>query len=172
MDAAQRIEQLFHAHHQRLFRLARRLSSTHEDARDLVQETFLRASERLQSSRSAVSNEEAWLVRVLVNLCRDRWRRSAVRHRMPAGAGTEHRASGEEAAVARLTIWSALQLLAPRRRAIVIMCELEELSTSSVARTLGITAVTVRWHLSRGRQELAKIIGVSRERFHQDGVEG
>lgn len=161
MDQARRLEELFDGHHQRLYRLARRLSANHDDARDLVQETYLRAAQKLASVPVGTSSEEAWLVRVLVNLCRDRWRQQAVRRRMPASAyGTETTTpSGEASVVARTTIWRALELLSPRRRAIVIMCELEGISISSVARTLGVTPVTVRWHLSRGRRDLARVIG-------------
>jgi DNA-directed RNA polymerase specialized sigma24 family protein len=35
------------------------------------------------------------------------------------------------------------------------MVELEGLGVQAVASLLGISAVTVRWHLSRGRRELA-----------------
>jgi RNA polymerase sigma-70 factor (ECF subfamily) len=161
IDRPRRLEELFDAHHQRLYRLARRLSPTRDDARDLVQETYLRAAQKLASVPAGPSSEEAWLVRVLINLCRDRWRQKAVRQRvpMPAFATPAAIPSGEAAAIARATIWRALELLSPRRRAIVIMCELEELSVASVARILGITAVTVRWHLSRGRRDLARIVG-------------
>jgi DNA-directed RNA polymerase specialized sigma24 family protein len=40
-SAAERLATLFDAHHERLYRLARRLVPTADDARDLVQETFL-----------------------------------------------------------------------------------------------------------------------------------
>src|SRR5713226_3263903 len=43
-DATERLGVLFDAHHGRLYRLARRLSPTVDDAKDLVQETFLRAA--------------------------------------------------------------------------------------------------------------------------------
>jgi len=44
VDPAIRLGALFDAHHQRLFKLARRLSRNPDDARDIVQETFLRAA--------------------------------------------------------------------------------------------------------------------------------
>src|SRR5918995_3761330 len=110
-----RLENLFDAHHQRLYRLARRLCMNVDDAKDLLQETYLRAAQNLGSIPAPTADEEAWLVRVLVNLCRDRWRRDAVRRRGqrdPVLATP----SGEAAIVAKSTIWRALQNLSPRRR--------------------------------------------------------
>ena len=161
MDQAQRLEELFDRHYQRLYRLARRLSATHDDARDLVQETYLRAAQKPTSVPAGMSSEEAWLVRVLINLCRDRWRQQAVRRRpMPAEyTAPTTTPSGEAALIARATIWRALESLAPKRRAILVMCELEGLPIPSIAHTLGVNVVTVRWHLARGRRELARIIG-------------
>src|SRR5262245_2228612 len=73
-----RLTALFDAHHRRLYRLARRLSPNADEARDLVQDTYVRAAEKLPTVPEGPSAEEAWLVRVLVNLCRDRWRSRAV----------------------------------------------------------------------------------------------
>jgi DNA-directed RNA polymerase specialized sigma24 family protein len=52
-----------------------------------------------------------------------------------------------------------LDILSPRRRAIVVMHELEGLEISSIASLLGIRAVTVRWHLLVGRRELRRALG-------------
>jgi DNA-directed RNA polymerase specialized sigma24 family protein len=44
-----------------------------------------------------------------------------------------------------------------------VMYELEGAAIPAIARLLGVTPVTVRWHLSRGRKELAKVLNASRE---------
>lgn len=161
-DAGERLSQLFDTHHQRLYRLARRLSRTTEDARDLVQDTFLRAAQAIGSVPVGAASEEAWLVRVLINVCRDSWRRTAVRRRLEPMrvAQTEMRSPNlEHALVAQATVWRALERLPPRRRAAIVLYELEGATIPAIAKLLGVTAVTVRWHLSRGRRDLARIIG-------------
>jgi RNA polymerase sigma-70 factor, ECF subfamily len=159
--AADRLGTLFDLHHPRLFRLARRLSRDAEEARDLVQETFLRAA-RSPGSIPAGRAAEAWLVRVLVNIQRDDWRRRSVQRRLdPEGEAQAARPvapDSETSFVAKTTIWRALEKLAPRRRAVIIMYELDGTGIPAIAKVLGVNAVTVRWHLSRGRKELAAMI--------------
>jgi RNA polymerase sigma-70 factor (ECF subfamily) len=156
------ITRLFDAHANRLYRLARRLVPSADDALDLVQETFLKAARsRASIPLGTTADEEAWLVRVLVNIRRDEWRRDSVRRRHDrAEARAALERDPEPAYVARSTVWSALDTLPPRRRAVIVMHELEELPTAAIASLLGISVVTVRWHLSRGRRELARRLGV------------
>jgi RNA polymerase sigma-70 factor (ECF subfamily) len=158
--AADRLAALFDAHHERLYRLARRLVPTADDASDLVQETFLKAARTPRSIPDGRADEEAWLVRVLVNIRRDQWRKAAVRkrHSNEAKHSIAASAGGEAPLIAHAAIWSALDALPPRRRAVVVMHELEELGVKDIATLLGIAAVTVRWHLSRGRRALASIL--------------
>lgn len=168
-----RVAALFDAHHQRLYRLARRLTTSADDALDLVQETFLRAARAPKSVPSGPDREEAWLVRVLINLRRDQWRKAAVqkRHdeRTPSPRAQCHAESDHGSAViARATVWRALDMLPPRRRAVVVMRELEGLAISTIASQLGISAITVRWHLSVGRRDLTRVL-TSR---HGDAHEG
>jgi len=157
-----RLAGLFDAHHQRLYRLARRLTASQDAARDLVQDTFLRVAKAPASIPAGASSEEAWLVRILVNICRDQWRRKARLER--AGergfvdmAPAPH-SSHEAALIARTTIWDALRALPPRRRAAIVLYELEDVSIADIATLLGVSAVTVRWHLSVGRKQLGRII--------------
>jgi RNA polymerase sigma-70 factor (ECF subfamily) len=64
----------------------------------------------------------------------------------------------EAALIAQTIVWRALMVLPPRRRAVVVLHEIEGASTVEIAGLLGIAAVTVRWHLARGRQQLARIL--------------
>lgn len=155
-----RVAALFDAHHQRIYRLARRLTARADDALDLVQETFLRAARAPKSVPVGAEREEAWLVRVLINLRRDQWRRAAVQRRHDAIAAPQLRAEPDHgpAVIARTTVWRALDRLPPRRRAVVVMHELEGLAVSTIASQLGISAITVRWHVSAGRRDLARVL--------------
>lgn len=160
-DVATRLAALFDLHHQRLFRLARRLSRSAEDARDLVQETFLRAARSPASIPVGERHEEAWLVRVLINICRDRWRQNAVRVRARLNGSLEAEPAfdPEPHLIAQSLVRQALQKLPPRRRAILLMYEVEGTTIPAIAKLLGVTPVTVRWHLSIGRREMAKALG-------------
>jgi RNA polymerase sigma-70 factor, ECF subfamily len=138
-----------------------------------VQETFLRAARFPNSIPVGAPNEEAWLVRVLINIRRDQWRKMSAHKRYDSAAfGGSHRVSGgrnpEAALIARTTVWQALDVLPPRRRAVIVMHELEGLSIPTIASLLGISAITARWHLSMGKHDLARALrpqmGESNER--------
>ncbi|HEX2163294.1 MAG TPA: sigma factor, partial [Thermoanaerobaculia bacterium] len=77
--AGERLAALFERHHLRLWRLARRMAADADEAGDLVQETFLRAARHAARLPAGDGPAEGWLVRTLVNLCRDRGRRLGVR---------------------------------------------------------------------------------------------
>jgi RNA polymerase sigma-70 factor (ECF subfamily) len=162
LDTAERLGQLFDTHYRRLYNLARRLTRSPDEARDAVQDTFLRAARSPQSIPYGLSHEEAWLVRVLINICKDAWRKQAVRSRVAAVPPPPIDRQGVESElVARSTIWRALEALPPRRRAILVMYEIEGAAIPAIAQLLGLRAVTVRWHLSVGRRELARVIGTT-----------
>ncbi len=169
-NPADRLSALFDTHHDRLYRLARRLAPNADDALDLVQETFLKAARSPTSIPLGLTGEEAWLVRVLVNIRRDQWRKTAVRrrHDREMSHSTSVDNDQEAALMARATVWRALDALTPRRRAVVVMHELEGLTISAIASLLGITAITVRWHLSVGRRALARVLRPQMGDTHED----
>src|SRR5262245_37585074 len=160
-DPSGRVAELFDAHHQRLFRLARRLARRPDDPADLVQETFLRVARAPERVPHGMPNEEAWLVRVLINVCRDHWRHAAVHLRAVADGkmATPGAVNPEAGLVAHATVWRALDRLSPKRRAILVLSELEGTPIGQIARLLGVAPVTVRWHLMRARREMARVLG-------------
>jgi len=160
-DRRNRLSALFDAHEERLYRLARRLAGHSDEAHDLVQETFLKAAKSWRSVPMGVASEEAWLVRVLVNIRRDQWRRTAVRNRAAGTLRAEpptYPPSLESTLIAKRAVWAALDLLHPRRRAIIVMHELEGMTHSAIAARLGLTTIAVRWNLSMARRELKTVL--------------
>jgi RNA polymerase sigma-70 factor (ECF subfamily) len=167
-----RLGNLFDTYEDKLYRLARRLSANAEDAHDLVQETFLRAARSLPSIPDG-SDARAWLVRVLVNIKRDQWRKRTVRARAAAIIGRPPdavTATAESALIAKRAVWSALDALAPRRRAIVVLSEIDGMSPQEIARLLGLAVMTVRWHLSMARRELKSALVEYLGEHHENAV--
>lgn len=155
MDDGDWLAQLFDRHQARLYRFALRLARTDDEAKDLVQDAFVRAAH----ARVPASDDEAmsWLVRVVVNLARDRWRRQRVRNAFQRFARqTSHDPTAALDAAA--TVRSALATLPPRQRAIVVLHHLEGEPVASIAATLRVAEVTVRWHLSAARKRLRERI--------------
>lgn len=126
-----------------------------------MQDTFVRAAQALATVPIGHSKEEAWLIRVLINRRRDLWRKGAVRRRAASTLQSEtvaHSATFESVLMTKRAVWAALDVLHPRRRAIVVMHELEGMPPEAIARVLGVTKMTVQWHLSMARRELRKLL--------------
>ncbi|MBP7149499.1 MAG: sigma-70 family RNA polymerase sigma factor [Acidobacteria bacterium] len=162
---ADRLAELFERSRARLFRLALRMSRDREEALDLVQEVFVRAAQRIERIPGDAAHAEAWLARTLVNLCRDRWRRSRVRGRTLPLAGCEPAAPPpEERLAAQAQVREALALLAPRTRAVVVLHVFDEASHAEIARELGMAQATVRWHLHSGLRQLRRALASAEPR--------
>jgi RNA polymerase sigma-70 factor (ECF subfamily) len=163
-EPAVRLGELFDRHRPFLDRLARRLVDGREEARDLVQETFLRAARRPARIPLGAEPERAWLVRVLINLVRDARRRQRVRARAAAARPpAPPTPSPAGAAEARALVAHGLAALSVRQRSCLVLAELEGLATPEIARQLGVAAVTVRWHLAAARRAFARAVGAPPE---------
>jgi RNA polymerase sigma-70 factor, ECF subfamily len=73
VNARDEAQELFEAHGASLFRFARVMLRTPQDAEDVVQTTFVRLLDHLGRG-GARSNLKAWLFSVTANLCRDQLR--------------------------------------------------------------------------------------------------
>jgi len=90
-------------------------------------------------------------------------REKAIKDQMRAteeefAAKTQLLRGAETALIDKQAVWGALDVLHPRRRAILVMHELEGMSRSAIASLLGITVMTVRWNLSMARRDLKQIL--------------
>lgn len=147
----------FDKHHQHLYCMALRLLGQPADAEDVLQETFLKAWRAITKKRIKPDHTKAWLTRILVNTCHDRFRRNAARPQtQPLDPNLPLNRHSESAVLANQTLQVALQQLSMKSRAVVILHELDELDTKTISQLMGMKPVTVRWHLSKGLKKLAQ----------------
>jgi RNA polymerase sigma-70 factor, ECF subfamily len=153
-----------------VYRVARRLVSTREEAEDLVQETYARAF-RSWRSFTPGTNLRAWLLRILTNLNIDRGRR---KQRAPDEQPLEEsdyflynrleQASrdgnaDEERVVERLSqddIVGALSAVPHDFRDVVVLVDIGDFTYQDAASILDIPIGTVMSRLHRGRRILKR----------------
>jgi RNA polymerase sigma-70 factor (ECF subfamily) len=161
-----------------LFNVARRLTHRDEDARDLVQETCLRAYRTFDNFRPG-TNCKAWLFTILYSIFINRYRKA---RREPEPVSIEeleerfHRTLAVETDAGAAVGWSdpeveaAFEQLPESFRDVLLLVDVEELSYEEAAAALACPVGTVRSRLFRGRQQLyaslleyARRIGYLRE---------
>jgi RNA polymerase sigma-70 factor (ECF subfamily) len=154
-----------------VYRVARRLVGSREEAEDLVQETYARAF-RSWKSFTPGTNLRAWLLRILTNLNIDRGRRQQrtpattsideagdyfLYNKLEAAAPEEN--PDEERVIERLSQDSVVEALAdvPHDfRDVVVLVDIGEFSYADAAQILDIPVGTVMSRLHRGRRILKK----------------
>jgi RNA polymerase sigma-70 factor, ECF subfamily len=151
---------------EQVYRVARRLVSTREEAEDLVQDTYARAF-RSWRSYTPGTNLRAWLLRILTNLNIDRGRRE---QRAPATQPMEEGdyflynrleesvgSDGEERVVDRLSqegVVQALSAVPHDFRDVIVLVDIGDFSYQEAAQILDIPIGTVMSRLHRGRRVL------------------
>ena len=151
-------EELFRRHHARLYRVARRGSVTEQDADDAVQDAMLRAHRGAASFRhdAAVGS---WLHRIVVNACRGRLRRNAIRPTVPLDE--QHFAPVADPAAqldVTLLVREALLRLPAEQRAAVVAVDMHGHSVAEAAALLNVAEGTVKSRCARGRARLAALL--------------
>ncbi|HEY2073414.1 MAG TPA: sigma-70 family RNA polymerase sigma factor [Gaiellaceae bacterium] len=152
-----------------VYRVARHLASSREDADELVQETYVRAF-RSWRSYTPGTNLRAWLLRILTNLNIDRGRRQ---QRTPPMQGLEANdyflydrlsesddgPTDEDKVVERLSqddIVSALSAVPHDFRDVIVLVDIGDFSYQDAAQILDIPIGTVMSRLHRGRRILKR----------------
>jgi RNA polymerase sigma-70 factor (ECF subfamily) len=155
-----------------VYRVARRLVGSREEAEDLVQQTYERAF-RAWRQFTPGTNLRAWLLRILTNLNIDRGRRQ---QRTPQTTSLDNEAGDyflynqlesqlpeenpdEERVLERLSQDSVVEALAdvPHDfRDVIVLVDIGEFSYADAAQILDIPIGTVMSRLHRGRRILKK----------------
>lgn len=139
--------------------IARSMGASRNDAEDIAQEAFLKIFRYIGSYRTS-HTFKAYFYRIVMNASRDHLSRMS-----PSGqasldevaefpAPPDRRSSYEEVELLR----ASLQQLPAREREVVILRDLQGLSTWEVARVLKISPITVRRHSSRALAHLKLIM--------------
>jgi RNA polymerase sigma-70 factor (ECF subfamily) len=151
-----------------VYRVARRLTSTREEAEDLVQETYARAFRSWQQYQPG-TNLRAWLLRIATNLNIDRGRRvQRTPEQTPLEEGDYYLYNrlestmpdenpDEERVLERLSQNAVVEALAevPHDfRDVLVLVDIGEFSYAEAAQILDIPVGTVMSRLHRGRRIL------------------
>jgi RNA polymerase sigma-70 factor (ECF subfamily) len=159
-----------------IYALAYRVIGREEEARDVAQETFLRAFRALGGFKGQ-AKFSSWLYRITLNLCRDwmrRERRTPV-SQAPEGldiielAGEGPAAESIEDVLSRnqlgRAVEKAMALLPEEQRTAIIMKEYHGLTFQEIADLLDCPLSTVKTRLYQG-------LTVLRKQLEHDGVQG
>ena len=175
-------EQLLQRYNQRLFRIARAVLRSDQEAEDVVQETWLRAFRHL-SELAEPARFAAWVGRIALY---ESWARARRSRRLRGSdpdsepenletretcADPEHAASDREI---RGVVEAAIDALPEKYRVVFVLRAIEGLSTAEAARFLNLSrvAVSTRFHRARTllRDELFARAGLSADSFAFLGV--
>lgn len=148
-----------------LVQMVARLLGDVEEAKDVVQVTFLRLWEnrRRYDTRWAPNT---WIYRIATNLAIDQWRshKSRAKSEEPLRFHVLHRAAGDDArdlaALEQAEVAGIFRELAAelteKQRAVFLLREVEGLSSQEVAAALDCEESTVRNHLFNARKTLRR----------------
>ncbi len=164
------LDELMQRHKEPLFRFIYRYVLNEEEARDLLQETFVRVYFKRDQYRPS-AKFTTWLYHVALNLCRDHARSHAGKQDRLTESLVVRSDEGEErerditaksanpAEVAQtneelLILERAIQTLPPDLKAVLILAALENRPQKECADLLGITVKAVETRVYRARKML------------------
>ncbi|MDC0668512.1 RNA polymerase sigma factor [Nannocystis radixulma] len=161
---ALQIDDVFRAHHDFVWRSARRLGCPPGNVDDAVQEVFLVAARRLHELERAEA-VRSWLFSVVVHVVRNH-RRSHRRRESRHAAVVDLRpdcapdpSSRYEAASELLEL---LEVLDDDRRAVFVLASFEQMTAPEIAAALGVKLNTVYSRLRSARELLERAVAARR----------
>lgn len=153
--AAESFDSFFRREYPRMVAVAYAISGSRWAAEELAQEACLRAF-KSWSSVSRYDKPGAWLRRVTINLSN-----SLLRRRLSEVKALQRSLTGSAAVIdphpeEEAEFWAQVAGLPRRQREAVVLHYVDDMSTVDIADVLGISESSVRTHLQRGRETLAR----------------
>ena len=144
-----------------VYRAALRLGAAESEVDDVAQEVFLIAFRKIEQFREG--RVTTWLYQICVNLTRDRHRRLRVRRRFQVLKAWFGQAPLDppdrriNAADAKARVRTVLSLMSSKHREVLVLQELEGLSTPEIAERVQCPATTVFTRLYYARKQFVRI---------------
>lgn len=157
---AGRLEELYLAHAGSALRFAFYLCGDREQARDLVQDAFVRVAGRFSYLRNP-DVFGTYLHRTIFNLHTSRLRRLRLERDYLSRERRAEPAHSDEDPAERDEVWHAIQQLPPRQRAAIVLRFYEDLSERESAEILGCSVGALN-------QLVVRATAALRERFGED----
>jgi RNA polymerase sigma-70 factor (ECF subfamily) len=153
VDALDDVRSLYAEHASGLASALRRLTWSGADYEDLLQEVFIIAVRRRAQLRAAAS-KKAWLYNVALKVAATARRGHRVRAFL--GLGPAPRRPTDAQLESLQVVHVALSRLAPKKREVLVLFELEGFSGPEISETLRIPLKTVWTRLHHARKEFEK----------------
>jgi RNA polymerase sigma-70 factor, ECF subfamily len=169
-----RFEAILLPHLDAAYTLARYLTDNVDDARDLVQDAYLRALKYFESFRGAdAAAGRPWLLAIVRNAAFSRRKRYRIEAKVAEFDEQLHSESVEDmnpeaellGAAARESLHQALDQLPLEFREVIVLRELEGLSYKEIGEVTGVPLGTVMSRLSRARERLQRALGRAEEKL-------
>ena len=123
----------------------------------MVQESFAEAY-RQWNTVGHYSRPDAWVRRVAINRAISRVRRRGIETRVLRRVGLGPDADGD-APIVDAELWAAVRRLSRRQVQVVALTYIEDLTLHQVAEVLGCSRESVKTHLRRAHERLAREVG-------------
>ena len=152
-------EQIYRASAPAVYAVCRRMVDNDDDARELLQDAFVRAWERLTQFRGQ-SSIDTWLHRVAVNVVLEHLRR-AKRDSARLVSTDDDDGFGSTPPVSldsQMDLATALDTLPPGARSVFVLHDIEGYSHEEIGQMLGLAPGTARAQLWRARRALSKVL--------------
>jgi RNA polymerase sigma-70 factor (ECF subfamily) len=156
--------ELYDAYSPRVYSLVYHLSGDEEKARELTQDTFIRAFSRLPQFRGD-AQLSTWLHRIAVNTVSNA-RRREIRFRRDVSldeAGSVATASFDADPDLKESIERAIENLSDAYRTTLVMHDVEGYTHAEIAEVLGVPEGTCKSRLSAARAQLREALAAYKE---------